>query len=374
MSAAPVSAAPGRPASASEEPAASRSEQVAAVAEAARAWRDPDHPARAAAVEETLAAADLFTAEALAFAVNAAMHRLTPEALRAWTAEARRPCTVGVLPAGEEPLSGLQALLAVLLAGHRFLGVAPPSALLVPAFAEEIHRRWKAMPASFTEEEEAVFEQADALLGSGDEEARASFGQRADAAGIPAARRWWEGEHFAVAVLDGEESEEEREGLAEDALLFAGRSGRSVRVVWAPAGLAPDRYLEAMAHFRAVFPPPPALPGTLEMQRAFLEAQGRSHAHGEGLEFLVSRGAPEVQPPGHVRWAEYDALDDVRAWLGTAERVSFVVARAPLAEALAPAWRCVRAGTVHRLPPGARGLEDIQAFLARLGAEEEGAR
>ena len=55
--------------------------------------------------------------------------------------------------------------------------------------------------------------------------------------------------------------------------------------------------------------------GGLAMQRALLEAVDASHAYGEGLEFLVSRGEPEVQSPGHLRWAEYDDIADVNAWL-----------------------------------------------------------
>src|SRR5690625_7069703 len=63
-----------------------------------------------------------------------------------------------------------------------------------------------------------------------------------------------------------------------------------------------------MAAFRGVFPAHEKTPGSLKMHQAMLAAVEHPHAYGEGLEFLVSKGPPEVQIPGHVRWSEYDDL------------------------------------------------------------------
>ena len=59
-------------------------DRIAALAATARAWRDPDHPARAEAVRQTLGHHPLYTAEAVAFALNQAMHAATEKALRRW--------------------------------------------------------------------------------------------------------------------------------------------------------------------------------------------------------------------------------------------------------------------------------------------------
>jgi hypothetical protein len=196
-----------------------------------------------------------------------------------------------------------------------------------------------------------------------------------EAAGVPPARRLLRPPRLAVAVLDGSEPEAARDGLAEDVLLYDGQSRRSVRLVWAPTGAAPDALLDALATFRGAVPAHPDTPGTLRMQQAFLEARGASHAYGDGLAFLVSRGAPEPQPAGHLRWSEYDALADVGAWLASeaAPDALAVVARPALHARLRPhlpgGVPLVPPGHLHRRPL-ADPLErpDPVAFLRGSGA------
>ena len=57
------------------------------------------------------------------------------------------------------------------------------------------------------------------------------------------------------------------------------------------------------------------------MKQAFLNAIGASHAYGEGMEFLVSRGEPEVQEPGHVRWVAYRTREELVSWIKNHEEV-----------------------------------------------------
>ena len=365
----------------SSERATPHSGLMKAVAEAARAWRDPGCDERAEAVQQTLRAPNRFTEEALAFAVNAAMHRLTPAALRAWLgacgpaeaqpaeAQPAEGLAVGVVPGEAPPLAGLQAVLAVLLTGHRCV-LRPPDAspVLVPAFVEAV-RQQGADDLSFAcaGVDDEVFADAQAVIGAGSEEA--AFHRQCEDIGIPPARRHWRQASFSVAVLDGHEEESEREGLAEDTLLYEGHGSASVRLLWAPAGTAPDPYLEALAHFRAVFPAHPDTPGALKMQQAFLRARDRPHAHGEGLEFLMSRGAPEVQVPGHLRWAEYETLDEVGDWLETrADQVRAVVARPALTEEgrPPPGWAALEPGTVHRQLLEAPEAHRVLEFVAAL--------
>jgi hypothetical protein len=176
-----------------------------------------------------------------------------------------------------------------------------------------------------------------------------------------------------VAVLDGHEGDEAQGGLAEDALLYEGGGHRRLALLWAPSDLSPDACLEAMARFRGVFPAHDDTPGALQMQKAFLEAQDDPHAFAAGLEFLVSRGAPEVpQPEGHIRWTEYDALDAVDAWIQKhRDRLCAVVARAPLHDQLPASWPLRTPGDLH-LPP----LDDAEGtavarFVGGLGAPNE---
>src|SRR5690625_2992718 len=106
----------------------------------AERWRDPDYEPRAAAVEETLAAPNRFTEEALAFAVNQQMALVTPDALDVWLGDAAESSAyVGVLNAGNVPFAGLQDLLAVLGMGHRYGGVvSSKSPALIPACIDDV--------------------------------------------------------------------------------------------------------------------------------------------------------------------------------------------------------------------------------------------
>src|SRR5690625_4842389 len=110
------------------------------LARVAERWRDPDYEPRAAAVEETLAAPNRFTEEALAFAVNQRMDLLTNDPLDAWLGvAAESPSYVAVLNAGKDPFARLQVLLAELWIGNRYCGVASSkSPVLIPAFFDDV--------------------------------------------------------------------------------------------------------------------------------------------------------------------------------------------------------------------------------------------
>lgn len=344
--------------------------RLRAVAEAAAAWRDPDHAARREAVAATLEAPNRFTEEAIAFAINQQMEQLKPDALADWVAgrwvSGARP--IGVLNAGNIPLVGLQDLLAVLLTGHRYVGtVSSKSPHLLPAFAEALGARHPSMPMAFVEAD-VLFGRCEAVLATGSDETIDWVTAQCDRHDIPAPRRLLRGHRYSVAVIDGAEHEGDREDLAEDALLHEGYGCRNTAIIWAPTDLAPDPYLEAMALFRGIFPVHPELPGTLQMQQAFLEATDQPHAYGEGLEFLVSRGAPEPQRPGHIRWAEYESLDTVTAWIEAhRDRLQRVTARPALAEQLNTSVPVAPLGTGQRpaldwQPDG----QDTVAFLHDL--------
>ena len=344
---------------------------IQAIAKAAAAWRDPEHPPRAEAVRATLRRENAFTEEAIAFAVNQQMAQLKPKALAAWIEgrTSRQALTVGVLHRADVPLQGLPDLLAVVLTGHRYVGaVDAASPALLPAFADEVRGHAPELPVTFAQTD-VLLGRADALIADVDEETRDGLEARCEAEGIPPERRLLRGRRYGVAVIDGQESGEERERLAEDVLLHEGQSRRNVALVWAPRDLPPDPYLDAFADFRGVFPVHPSTPGRLKMQQAFLEATGTPNAYGEGLEFLLSRGEPDVQPPGHVRWAEYEALGDVAAWLeARAAEVELVAVRSALAGRLPPSLRVQPLGEAHRPTlDGRPGGYDVVAFLEKLG-------
>lgn len=337
-----------------------RDDWIETVAEAAAAWQDPDYEPRAEAVEATLEADNRYTEEGLAFALNHRMHQLSADRLRAWIGDLAEsePRDVGVVCAAAPPLDGLVEAVAALVLGHR-VWVAPSEAspALVPWFFDDVQFGVEDEPVRFVERD-ALFERVDVLVASGSDEWIDEVEREADEAGISADRRWLHRVGTVVAVIDGREDAEARSGLAEDVLLHEGVAPRTPSLLWAPAGLEPDPVLDTLAGFRELYPPHPATDGTLAMPAAFLASAKQAHATGPG--FLVSKGAPEAQPAGHLRWVEYDDLADVAGWV-RAHDVAFVVAASPVAERLQAAAPVVAPGDAHR-----PALEDEQPGLLRL--------
>ena len=344
-----------------------------ALVDVAARWREPDHPPREEAVAETLEAPNRWTEEALDYALNRWMQRLTLEALTGWVGDdpADEPTTVGVLHGSSHPLAGLRDAVAVWTAGHSYLGHMPEaSPALLPAFAQEVREQGGGMEAEFVEEA-SLFERATAVLAQPDRDDVDALAERCEAHGLPEDRRLLQPTQLVIAMLDGHEDDDARGGIAEDVLLYEGGGHRRLALLWAPTDLSPDPYLEAMARFRGVFPAHEDTPGALQMQKAFLEAHDEPRAYAEGLEFLVSRGAPEIpQPPGHIRWSPYDDLDEVGAWIqANRDELYAVVAREGLHDQLPASWPLRTPGGVH-IPP----LDDAEGTAIASFVREVGSR
>lgn len=327
---------------------------VNAVASAAADWREDDHSSRRAAIQHTLDAPNRWTEQALDHALNRWMQRLTREGVTRWLEGAtleERP-TVAVVHGDDSPFSGVRSAIAVWALGGHYVGVLPDGgAALLPAFAEAVQAYHSDLPIEFAGRDEAL-DRADAVVAAPVEEAaRDTLVEACEAAGVPAERRHLRGPTYSVGLVDGHESEDEMGRLAEDMLLYEGKGRRRLGILWAPVDHPPDNYLEAMAGFRGLFPAHEDTPGTLQMQQAFLEAQDQPHAYAEGMEFLLSRGEPALQKPGHVRWTEYEALDALDAWWREhREEVYAIVARPHLHDQCPDDWPLRTPGGVH-IPP-----------------------
>ncbi len=225
------------------------------------------------------------------------------------------PQVVGVLNAGNIPLVALQDWLAVVLTGAGYRGVlSSRSPFFLPAFALEVFDRYPHLDIDFVAFED-LFDEISALIASGSDETMSIVQALCLEHGLDEQRQLLRGNRYSMAVLTGNESATEKECLAEDVLLHEGMGCRNAAILWAPEGLSPDSYLDAFAVFRSVFPPHERTPGALKMKQAFLDAIGASHAYSDGLEFLVSKGEPEQQEPGHIRWAEYRTQEELVSWI-----------------------------------------------------------
>lgn len=322
-----------------------------AFAQAAQAWGgSPEHLRRITATQATLSAPNQFTKEALEFAIDQQMSVITEPLLRDWIRgrKLRKIHRVGVINAGNVPLVGLQDLLAVLLCGHSYIGVlSSKSPYLLPAFIQTVRDQGIEVDAQFVDRI-AVWEDPQALIATGSDTAIAQISAHARQNSVPSQKCLFRSNRYGVAVLDGHESDEDLDDLAMDILLHEGMGCRNVAVVFAPDGLKPDQCLKHLAQMRAVFPAHSSTPGRLAIQRAYLAAIDSPHAYGDGLEFLVSKGAPDAQGPGHTRWVAYEDIEDVIEIVnGLSGELQCIVAREECSRKLPSQWNTQPLGSTQ---------------------------
>ena len=302
-------------------------ETIKGIASVARSWLDVDYPSRVKAIEATLSAPNRFTEEAIHFAVNQQMHQLTEKNMSTWLGS-RQPAEasiVGVLNPGNVPFADLQDFVAVAITGCPYRGsVSTKSPFLLPAFVMDVKSKCGSIQAEFVSRD-VLIDGVQKCIATGNDAALNWARAEADAAGLESKDILLRGSGFGVAILTGSENDDDLEKLAEDTLLHEGLGCRNVALIWAPTGYQPDALLDAFAHFRAVFPGHPDTAGSIEMQRAFLKAIDAPHAFGDDHSFLLSKGEPEIQSPGHIRLAEYDNLQQVMSWVAKNEEFVQVI-------------------------------------------------
>ena len=268
----------------------------------AAVWTDPDHTPRAEAAADCVERSDTLTAPAVTFALNQFMDRLADDGAAAWgDGTADSTLEVGVIVDDPVPTEMLRRACAVWGAGHRLVARSDAAAIpIVQRFAQDLRAEETDAAVRWVEAEE-VYTRADALIALPTADNQTAVREQIDAHGFAESDVHVTAPTYSVAVLDGDETEDERENLAEDLLFYEGKSRRNVALVWAPRDLNPDPYLEAMAQFRGVVPAHESTPGALQMPKSLLEAQDAPHAYADGLQFLLSRGTPDPQPGAHVR-------------------------------------------------------------------------
>lgn len=335
----------------------SRAAWADALHSTAHNWTDPDHEPRTAAIEAAAEDEDYpFTKAHITFAVNQQMDAAVQASFNDIAQQPAGPDVVEVKLAAHIPLYGLALVTYLTLRGTRvYLADAPTDCSVLHAVLSA------AQQALSVEEERAPVQ----WRGTAPETVPtvAMGSPRADAL---AEADYACPERPAWVVLDGNESADEREALAEDLLVYDGESPQHVDLIWAPEDVLPDSYLEALAHMRAAVPAHERIPGTLQMQRALLEARDQPHAYAEDLTFLFSKGVPEPQRGLHMRWTPYDALPEMSEALHSADTpVGSVRCRTAITERVQRHvpnnMRVEPLGTLHRAdwwPPAVRDLAD----------------
>ena len=275
----------------------------------ARQWQDPSYPERKLAHEEIVGHADsVWTDLEVEMALSLFLHRLArlseriirPHADQAWSLQR----TVHFVEGERVPFEGLIDVVSALAAGwrvkwtvdpilegavDRFLGSLSHDAIgrVTSAGAGEVHQRVHHPSAESGEEHSAI----DVHLPP-----RAS-----------------------LLVLDKPVGPKSYERLAQELLLFSGRSERSIRMIAARPGISVDPLLEAIAHTIPQIRPHPRICARNKMPAALMEAQQIPVAYTTGYEVLVTKGDAEIPSRfGQIRWIPWEdpTLDPILNTLG----------------------------------------------------------
>ena len=266
-------------------------------------------------IEAAAAANPWFSAASITTAVEAIRtEMLQRDRLEAWLAPYRLPVAapkqVLVVMAGNIPLVGFFDLLCVSVSGHRCL-VKPSSKdrVLLQFVLDELRAIDPALPVSLYEGSEAV----DAVIATGSDNTNRYF--RAAYAGLPALLR---GSRQSVALLTGDETEAEREGLAEDIWLHNGLGCRNVSLLLLPEGYPfPDlRPPQLSDKYR----------NNYRQTRALLEMTGTPFLDLGGAVVVEQEGFPQALSALACR--RYRTEAEALAWLAEHDReIQCVVAR-----------------------------------------------
>jgi len=253
-----------------------------------------------------------------------AQQMLDAEQLQAWVARYRvpeqtHPQTVGLVMAGNIPLVGFHDLLTVFVAGHRAqVKLSDKDPYLLPYLLKE----WRAIDERVDDYIQLVdkLQGFDAVIATGsDNSARyfeAYFGKYPHII-----RRNRNG----VAVLLGEETEEELRALSADILQYFGLGCRNVSKLYVPAGYEFDALLEILHEQRRIILHP-KYRNNFDYHYAMLELNKQPYRNN-GCLILVEDSAI-ASPIACLHYEPYRSLDALQQHLGEcADQIQCIVAR-----------------------------------------------
>lgn len=254
------------------------------------------------ALEAACAANEWFAPGDVRRAVGALVDEmLQPGKLAAWLARypalpVAAPRNVLVVMAGNIPLVGFFDLLCTLAAGHRCT-VKPSSkdTALMEYVVGLLRGIDPAVPVRFHDGTESV----EAVIATGSNNAVRYFQSRY--AGIPTLLR---GSRQSVAVLSGNETPRQIEGLCDDIWAYSGLGCRNVSLVFVPEGY------EAKLHVTHVNN---KYTNNYIQQKALLSMQGVPFADLGGAVLVEQREFPEAL--SRIAVSRYRSLEEVSEWL-----------------------------------------------------------
>ncbi|MDR1406284.1 MAG: aldehyde dehydrogenase [Prevotellaceae bacterium] len=280
-----------------------------------RAWLHDESacPALHAAVQKSAAENTWFTIENIKYALDAiASEMLNGQRLQEWLAAcpaAKNTKRAGVIMAGNIPLAGFHDFLCVLAAGHSFIGKpSHKDAFLLPALVavlSGIHPGWRSRIAF---KEELPVNEIDFLIATGSDHAAHYFetiaaALRASGGGGSLIRR----NRRSVAILGGNETVEELNGLANDLFCYFGLGCRNVSLLHVPAGYDWQPLETVLAKQRALLRHT-GYANNYHYQKALLSLQGKPFRDMPPA--LLCEDESLHAPPAVIHYRYYPDIDD----------------------------------------------------------------
>lgn len=265
-----------------------RTREMARVAQLQNPWFTPREVARAAR--------------------SLAGRMLSPEALADWLTHypalpVAVPRDVLVVMAGNIPFVGFQDLLCVVASGHRALvKTSSKDSFLMSWLIDELRGITPELPVS----EAGSNESPDAVIAMGGDNAVRSLG--ALYPGVPALLR---GNRSSLAVISGNETTGQLDGLADDILSYSGLGCRNVSLVFVPDGYDTGELENALRNYRAGVNPKylnncRQVKATLSMNAAsFIDCGHCVMCEEREFPASVSR----------INYTRYSSADEVSEWI-----------------------------------------------------------
>lgn len=184
------------------------------------------------------------------FAWNGVLHLLEPKKLQEWfnlyPIDKESRVKVGIVMAGNIPAAGFHDLLCVLATGNIALTKLSKDDSVIMDFLIT-HFQTHFPEEAFRIQVITYLKEAEALLASGSDQAAKHFHYYFKA--IPHIIR---ANRSSVAVLQGDESDEDIMNLGEDIFRYYGLGCRNVSKVFLPTGFAPERLYPALEVFAPI--------------------------------------------------------------------------------------------------------------------------
>lgn len=268
-------------------------------------------PAFREAVQRAIQANPWFMPEDIRHAARAlADDMLQADKLTRWLAAYDIPAatqrTVGIVMAGNLPMVGFHDLLCVLAAGHRCL-INPSSKdrAMTDYLIGRLRQLAPGLPLAYWHDEPV-----DAVIATGSDNTNRYFRSRFH--DIPALLR---GSRHSVAVLTGQETDDELQDLAEDMFRYNGMGCRSVSRLFVPPGYDIRALAATLGRYRGINP---KYRNNYRQARALALMQGSTFTDGGFFLLVPADGFPDTL--SKITYSEYRTPDEVQAWLATHDR------------------------------------------------------